>query len=292
MKKRRQNLLAIDLCAGAGGWSVAARGLPIDVALAVEFWPPAAKTYEINHPRTTVWTADVRDPEVQDRILNLKPDLILGGIPCEWLTRYRSLTPVKQAELDDQRKTLDAVLAIVRAAAPRFWCLEDVPALVKHLPMDAPHNVINARNYSAQRRKRVFVGCYPLPDAGHNQEVLRDKVRPGPYRIGPRAFDRTPQLARTFTNTTCLAAPLDRKAPTILKIDSQRDAEVVIVDDRLPGGKRQFEWQECAVIQGFPTDYLFYGSPTDVARQVARAIQIDTGRAILQAVARKHQETK
>ena len=79
-------------------------------------------------------------------------------------------------------------------------------------------------------------------------------------------------------------APLDRKAPTVLSYSSRRDAEVLVMDERLPIGKRQMEWQEAAVLQGFPEDYVFFGSPSDVAKQIGRAIQIDTGRAILSAI--------
>jgi site-specific DNA-cytosine methylase len=56
------------------------------------------------------------------------------------------------------------------------------------------------------------------------------------------------------------------------------------MDDQVPGRKRQLEWQEAALAQGFPADYLFYGSPTRVAKMIGQAIQIDLGRAILKAI--------
>jgi site-specific DNA-cytosine methylase len=138
---------AVDICCGGGGWACAARGLPIEIVLAVDLWEPAVMTYRLNHPWAEVWQEDLRN--------------------------------------------------------------------------------------------------------------LRE---------------------------TCLAAELDRKSPTVMSQCSRRDAELAIVDDRLPGGMRVPEWQELATIQGFPTDYLFYGSPTDVMKQVGRAVPIPLARAILERI--------
>src|SRR5689334_20719771 len=60
---------AIDLCSGAGGWSCAARDLPIHIELAVDHWPVACKTYELNHLVTRVECADLRDAKTQEMVL-------------------------------------------------------------------------------------------------------------------------------------------------------------------------------------------------------------------------------
>jgi site-specific DNA-cytosine methylase len=44
---------------------------------------------------------------------------------------------------------------------------------------------------------------------------------------------------------------------------------------------RQLEWQELATLQGFPSDYVFIGSPSRITKMIAQAVQIDTARAIL-----------
>lgn len=264
----------------------------MNVGLAVDLWKPACLTYRLNHPKTDVVQGDLRDPDVQAKVLHFARQLdrdrlvVLGGIPCGWLSTYRHLNKVKPAERQKERETLDAVLELVKKINPRWWCLEDVKALLRELPILTPYQEINARRYSGQRRKRVFVGDFPPPAHADCQDVLRDKIRPGPYRIGRRAFGRTPKTHRTFTPEAALGAWLHRKGPTVAGISSRRDAEWVVVDERVPGGIRQIEWQEAAVLQGFPPDYVFYGSPTDVAAQVAPAIQIDVGRAIVTSMVR------
>lgn len=279
---------AIDLCSGAGGWACAARGLPIHIELAVDHWPVACKSYELNHPQTRVECLDLRDAASKSLVLEAAKgvDLVLGGIPCEWLSKYRELVKVVPAEITTQRDTLDSVLSLVKQIGPRYWCLEDVPALVKHLPIMTPYQLINSRDYSAQRRKRVYVGDFPAPEPGKCAEVMRHRMIPGPHRIGPRAINRTPVTTRTFNQQTTLAGYLDRKAPTVVNCSTRRDAEMVVVDPDVPGGKRQQCWREAALLQGFPTDYLFYGGLEDVGTQIGRAVQIDTGRAILEGIVR------
>jgi len=281
---------AIDVCAGAGGWVCAARGLPIQVVLAVDLWEPACRTYALNNPGTDVRCADLRDADVRAAIVKDyggAVDLIVGGIPCEWISVYRTLQKVSEEEREAERNTLDSVLDLVRELGARWWCLEDVKGLARELPIFTPYVEIDAARYSPQRRKRIYVGTFPMPAPGRCRQTLKDRLRPGPYRIGRRCHDREPVRHRTFNRKTCLAAELDRKAPTVCAISSRRDAELAVVDPALPGGKRQLEWQEAARLQGFPEDYVFWGSPTDVGSMVGRAIQIDTGRAILEAICRE-----
>jgi site-specific DNA-cytosine methylase len=284
--KMQMDLVAIDLCSGAGGWACAARGLPIQIVLAIDFWEPACKTYELNHPQTKVLRRDLRESGTLEIIRGecSRIDLVLGGIPCEWLSVYRNLTKVTTGQLAEQRATLDALIDITKALEPQWWCLEDVVQIEKEIPILTPSKRIDAKHFSAQRRKRAFVGRFPSPQPAGCQKVLKDVLRPGPWRVGARSFDRTPVITQNFNGRCSLAAIPDRKSPTVLSWCSRRDAEVVLVDDALPGGKRQIEWQEAAALQGFPEDYLFYGSPGQVGKMIGRAVQIDTARAILGAI--------
>lgn len=283
-------LTAIDLCCGAGGWACAARTLPIRVVVAVDMAPAAVRTYQLNHPTTKVIQGDVREKSVAAQIeaafgLGM-PDIVLGAVPCHWLSKYRRMNSVGTEERTAERRTLDSVLGLVRHFNPQYWCIEDVVEIIKELPPMTPYLVIDASTYSPQRRKRAFVGDYPPPDVPGNDELLKHVLRDGPYRIGTRALGREVAQRRTFDRGVSYGALLDKKAPTICNIGSRRDAEMVVVDPRLPGGKRQMEWQEAASLQGFPPDYVFVGSPTDVCLMVAVAIQIDVGRAILAAIVR------
>lgn len=279
---------ALDICAGAGGWACAARGLPIQIAVAVDTWDRALKTYEINHPGTRTILGDVRDESTQREILAAGPfDLVLGGIPCEEISVYRNVgQAVTLTAIEAWRATLDTCLDLVKRLAPRWWCLEDVPGVVKHLPPLTPYVIIDAQNYSAQRRRRAYVGRFPITKLGDCEDRTSIHLRPGPYRIGSMAWESEVVSQNAFAKNKIKGIYPDRKCPTVLEWRSRRDNEVVVVDERLPGGTRQIEWQESARLQGFPEDYLFYGSPSDIAKYIGQAVQIDTARAILEAIAR------
>lgn len=285
-----ERIRAIDLCSGAGGWAVAARAVPIRITHAFDLAPDCCETYRLNHPKTEVVCGDLTDPAIRDRVKALagSVDLVLGGIPCESISVYRNgwngLRP-SDAEMAGFRRLLDSILDVVQRLDPRWWCLEDVVGLIGELPPMTPYAVLDAEEWSGQMRKRVFVGRFPLPPPNRDPRVLADYLRPGPYRVGPRLHGRTPVTSSAFTAGNCRRVDPACKAPCIAGwISSRRDSECGIMDDQVPGRKRQLEWQEAALAQGFPADYLFYGSPTRVAKMIGQAIQIDLGRAILKAI--------
>ena len=47
---------------------------------------------------------------------------------------------------------------------------------------------------------------------------------------------------------------------------------------------RSLEWQELALLQGFPDDYVFMGTPTRVIKMVVQAVEVRTAHAILTAL--------
>jgi site-specific DNA-cytosine methylase len=282
-------LRAIDLCGGAGGWAVAARGLPIDIIATVDWWEPALQTYRLNHPQTLVIRGDCKQ-------IPFKPegfDLVLGGIPCQWLTVMRSKklgNPVRDEEIVAERALLDALLSWIDSVDPIWWCLEDVPQLASELPMFTPYQIINAASFSGQRRKRIYVGRFPPPKTNSQAGLLATAyLRPGPYRVSPTALHRTPRRHQCFTAKTFFPIEHGRKMPTVIGMASRHDNQRAVIGEGLVS-HRQMEWQEAAIAQGFPEDYVFVGSRTSVSKLVANAIQIDTGRAILEGIVERHLE--
>lgn len=288
-------LRAIDLCCGAGGWACAARGLPIDLVHAYDIWPTAIETYRHNHPATHCLVKDLTDPCPLVAGTGPRIDLILGGIPCQWLSPVRRTGTVQVAERTRERNLLDAVLAIVHNVDPRWWCLEDVIQLRRELPPLTPYRVLNAHTlgYSIQNRKRLFVGHFPAP--GENRSGpghLTQFLQPGPYWLGDSG--RTCDLAHIAnrrhvspSKLRCGVNPTDQRFPTVCNWSNRhKNLTPLILDARLPGGRRELEWQEAARLQGFPADYVFCGSMTAVWKQIGNAVQIDLARAILRAICR------
>ena len=289
------SLRAIDLCCGAGGWACAARGTRVEIVLAVDRCSESCRTYALNHALTEVICEDLLHDDVRRKVARVAGDgldIVLGAIPCEWLSRLRRIQGgVPHNEVRSQRVLLDATLDIVRCIMPRYWCLEDVPEVVNELPIMTPWQVIDALPWCGQRRKRAYIGVFPSPVVPGGLVTLGAHLRPGPYRIGKRSADRR-LVTHGISNSTILGMGAGDSSYTVTgQASSRRDAELVVTDDSLPGGRRQLEWQEAASLQGFPADYVFYGSPSGVMRMIGQAIQIDLGRAILSEIVRDFQGT-
>lgn len=176
---RNRKLVGVDLFAGAGGFSLAASNVGIDIVAAVELNSKACETYAHNVARLG------RSTLYEDNLLSLEPstlrtnhfsngeqcDILLGGPPCQGFSVHR----IKDAGVDDPRnKLLLRYFEYVKHLQAKVFLMENVPGLLwpRHKPfLDELYKqgkkagyqlhkpiVIDARDYGVpQRRKRVFV---------------------------------------------------------------------------------------------------------------------------------------
>ncbi|WP_421507722.1 DNA cytosine methyltransferase [Erwinia rhapontici] len=179
--QRIKKPVAIDLFAGAGGFSLAAVNAGFTVALALENDPYAVKTYKRNlvsyegAQNVTVLDESILNytPEKvhEDHLAERSCDLLLGGPPCQGFSTHRIL----DAGIDDPRNELVlAYFRFVKAFRPRVFLMENVPGILweRHKShLDAFYSegakagytvyepvVLDARDFGVpQRRKRVFI---------------------------------------------------------------------------------------------------------------------------------------
>lgn len=281
-------LQAMDVCSGAGGWACAARGLPFDILYAVDREADSCETYRLNFPSTEVLRADLLTPGVIEDLgewcRSGGVDVLLAGIPCEQVTACRNIQKATAAELSLLEQLIDGLLRLVDLAAPRWWCFEDVPRVLRHFPgtFFPPHFELDSARFSGQRRKRVYIGNAPVPAApAVDRAVTGDFLRPGPFRVSDRVRKGYPTTNKTFREGAFYPIRAALKAPTVLETSSRHDAKYAVLDASIAGGRRQLTWQEAARLQGFPDDYVFAGSPMRVGKMVGQAVQIDTARAVL-----------
>ena len=283
-------LRAIDLCCGAGGWACAARETGISILHAYDIWPTACETYKLNHPDTQVHQCDLTKGLPNDP----RPvDVVLGAIPCGWISSARGGNKAGAAEIARERALLDAVLEIVRKLNPRYWCLEDLVQLRRELPPLTPYRVLDAHalGYSVQARKRLFVGHFPK--VSHSPVEATPTcvyLNRGPYFLTDhgrlcrvvefsRRSKESPSRLRVGIRTG------DSRLPTVLCWSNRhKNTAPVILDPAIPGGRRELEFAEAARLQGFPENYVFCGDLTSAWRQVADAVQINLARAICRAI--------
>jgi DNA (cytosine-5)-methyltransferase 1 len=180
-KTKKKKLTAIDLFAGAGGFSLAALLNGIDVRAAVELDSHACETYRTNliekrKANISLFETDIREVGwasvlEKARLKKGECDLLLGGPPCQGFSTHR----IKDAGVDDPRnELLGSYFDSVKVIRPAAFLIENVPGLLwkRHetylqqfleAAKEAKYKVftpivLNARSYGApQNRKRVFL---------------------------------------------------------------------------------------------------------------------------------------
>ncbi len=184
MPNIQQRPVAVDLFAGAGGFSLGIEQAGFDVLVAVENDPVHAATYAFNFPLTTVLCADAstltglavkkaaylayasHHPPSQG--WNGQIDLVFGGPPCQ------GFSIIGKRLVNDERNSL--VFHFYRLATelnPRYFVMENVPGMaagnhqtwlsqLKTLFRKAGYKVqvgvLNAADCGVpQQRKRLFL---------------------------------------------------------------------------------------------------------------------------------------
>ena len=209
-------LRAIDVCAGAGGWAVAARGLPIEITAAFDREEDCLETYKLNHPGVECVQCDVIEHDFSGYAG--KVDLVLGGIPCEDISAARRNVPLA----DDKRMSfeylLDKCLAIPGLIGAQWWCYEDVVDVLRYAPLFTSHFILDSQEFSPQRRKRAYLGNVPKPAGRANTELLRDCLRPGPYRKSLQIRERSPRRAHVYGSDCFYPWMPDEKSPHLHRL--------------------------------------------------------------------------
>ncbi|MEZ8114068.1 DNA cytosine methyltransferase [Vibrio splendidus] len=176
---------AIDLFAGAGGFTLSAIDAGVDVLAAIEFDKAAANTYKENFINTRKLKIDLRAGEEEGDINNVEPselrtslklekgelDLILGGPPCQGFSTHR----INNAGVNDPRNALLLrYFEFVNEFSPKAFLVENVAGLLWKRHKDFLDkfislaenvgyvikfcDILNAKDYGVpQNRKRVFI---------------------------------------------------------------------------------------------------------------------------------------
>ncbi|MFS1476744.1 DNA cytosine methyltransferase [Vibrio lentus] len=218
---------AIDLFAGAGGFSLAAHQAGLDVLAAIELDVSAAQTYQKNiierlEQKTKLLNGDILkiDPSELRKELGLKKgelQLILGGPPCQGFSSHR----IKDAGVDDPRnKLLLRYYDFVEEFQPKAFLVENVAGLFwkkhasylekfKRLAEDNGYvihfcDTLNAKDYGTpQNRKRAFI-------LGVRENVKRDELTfpPAPEFFNPNSKEVKEQNQKPWKTASTVFEPL------------------------------------------------------------------------------------
>ncbi len=254
-RSRREMLNCVDLFAGAGGFSLAARRAGFAIRLAVESDKHAAATYRRNlvgrSKRLQVVECDIRklDPvkAAKEHLRGDRCDLLLGGPPCQGFSAHR----LNDAGIaDDRNDLIHTYFDFVRAFAPSAFLMENVPGMLwsRHAAavkrfydegraagyMMHDPVILDARDFGLpQRRRRVFI-------LGIRKELDAEGLAwpPQPTHGGASDLRRDQQLRPWIS---CEAAFSDAPAGDPNDLHMKHSDELVRAFERTPpnGGSRK-----------------------------------------------------
>lgn len=157
-------MTAIDLFAGAGGFSQGAKLAGIDVLWAANHWPAAVAVHQLNHPDTQHLCQDLHQADWTKVPAH---DILLASPACQGHSRARGKD---RPHHDAARSTAWAVISAAECHRPPVVVVENVPefqswalfpawcqALQALGYTVAPHLVDAADHGVPQHRRRLFI---------------------------------------------------------------------------------------------------------------------------------------
>ncbi len=141
-----KKIKALDLFAGAGGFSYGMEKAGIDVVAAIEIDTKIAATYTENHPQTFMLNSDVRKIAanhsdsgfesniiVSDLFADNSVDIIFGGPPCQGFSMAGRRIRKEKSFFEDERNLLFLEFhRMVKNLKPKVFIIENVPGILNY----------------------------------------------------------------------------------------------------------------------------------------------------------------
>ncbi len=172
---------AVDLFAGAGGWTTGATQAGAHVLMAINHWPRAVTTHALNHPGTVHACQDLA---LFDHSKLPEHDLLIASPSCVGHTRARGR---ERRHHDATRATAWCVIDAVEAKQPNQFVVENVPDFLSWQLYGVWRMALSALGYSLEEH------VLDASEWGVPQERVRLIIT---GRRGARAVQlRTPNVA-------------------------------------------------------------------------------------------------
>jgi DNA (cytosine-5)-methyltransferase 1 len=305
------DLTCLEICAGAGGQSLGLEHADFVHELVVEIEPEPCETLRFNRPAWKVHEGDVR--EIDGRTYR-GIDLLAGGVPCPPF----SIAGQRLGEADE-RDLFPEALRLVAEARPAAVMLENVRGLstVKFQPYRdsirgqlaelgyaSAWQVLNASDFGVpQLRPRfILVAARPehfrrfrWPDAEGTPPTVGEVLYPFMARDGWAGAERWAKQANCIGPTIVggsrkhggpdLGPTRARKEWLELGVDGKGLANAGPDEDTPINHTPRLTLEMAAALQGFPSEWQFYGRKTAAYRQIGNAFPPPVARAVGSAIA-------
>lgn len=277
----------VDLFSGCGGMSLGFQNSGFDILAAFDKWEPAIKVYKDNfsHP---IFDYDLSTQESLDFIKDLKPQLIIGGPPCQDFS--------SAGKRDETLGRADLTLSfakIIEGCKPDWFVMENVERILKSSILKEAIKIFKSAGYGLsyevldashcgvpQSRKRFFlVGNLASKDGFLNPYFIKNQTRKSLtiydylgtslgieyYYRHPRSYLRRGVFSIYEPSPTIRG--VNRPIPKGYKSHSGDPVEI-------SPNLRPLTTIERSYIQTFPKGFVFNGSKTDLEQAIGNAVPV------------------
>jgi DNA (cytosine-5)-methyltransferase 1 len=296
---------SIELCAGAGGQALGLEKAGFEHIELIEIDHNACNTLRHNRPTWNVIEGEIRNYSPKPSV---ESDLLAGGVPCPPFS-----IAGKQLGSDDERDLFPEALRLVAELKPKAVMLENVRGLLdsvfdeyrtkiirqlEKLGYTADWRLLNASDYGvSQLRPRViFVGIkkeiapyffWPNPVEENPPtvgELLYTLMKKNGWKNASQWKKMASDIAPTIVGGSKkhggpdLGPTRARKAWASLGVDGKGIANNSPEKDF--EGLPRLTTEMVALIQGFPSNWIFTGTKTNVYRQIGNAFPPPVAEAV------------
>lgn len=275
---------AVDLFAGCGGMSLGFEEAGIEIIAAFDNWDAAIEIYRQNfaHP---IYKKDLSTENVRTMVKEMKPDIIMGGPPCQ------DYSIAGKREMGNRANLTIRFVEIVSDVRPewvvfenvynieRFPTVPKIKKMLKKAGYGITTKVLDASRCGVpQKRMRFFlVGRLGETDgffddiltsglSEHQMTVrdyLGDKLQTEYYYMHPRSYNR--RAVFSIDEPAATIRGINRPIPDNYK---RHHADKTDIGD----GVRALTTRERGYIQTFPDHFIFTGAKTDVELAIGNAV--------------------
>ena len=287
----------VDLFAGCGGLSYGFQNAGFDIAAAFEFWNVAVDCYKQNfsHP---VYQIDLSNTDEASKIImEIKPDIIIGGPPCQDFSHAGKRIEASRASLTK------SYADIINTVRPKYFVMENVDRAEKSNTFAEAREIFKSAGYGLtqivldashcgvpQKRKRFFcIGAlnasddfakeYLLKNVSEHATTLRE------YFGNSLDFEYYYRHPRNYSRRAVFS--IDEPAPTMRGVNRP-------VPKGYPGHPndactlnediRALTTLERALIQTFPPTYKWCGNKTDMEQMIGNAVPVKLAEFVANAL--------
>ena len=274
----------VDLFSGCGGMSLGFEEAGFDVVGAFDNWDAAVEIYKSNfsHP---IYKMDLSREDPTPLIKNLKPDIIIGGPPCQDYSiagkrevGKRANLTIRFGEIVSQVKPTWVVFENVYNIE-RFSTLAKMKEILSNAGYGFSTRILDASLCGVpQKRKRFFlVGKLNAQNGFFDdafianmsdkpmtvKDYLGDALHTQYYYMHPRSYNR--RAVFSIDEPSATIRGINRPIPENYK---KHPADKANISD----GVRALTTRERGYLQTFPDSFLFSGAKTDVELAIGNAV--------------------